>query len=234
MLTSTKVLIAEEHFLMAQGLQKLLESEFEDVKVVENGRDLFSTVASFKPGVILLDGGLTLASGTGAAQYFQKLAAVSKVIVLSANAEPGRVVEALRCGVSGYLLKRCTFSELTRAIQQVIDGKTYVTQLVSQRTIAAAADRVPATDAASLTPRQREVLQLVAEGCTAKEIANRLGLSVKTAVFHKMAIMDKLGMRTTAELTRYAIENNIALTRSRPHIESTAEALGVLAAAVAS
>ena len=234
MLSSTKVLIAEEHYLMAQGLQKLLESEFEDVKVVENGRDLFSTVASFKPGVILLDGGLTLSNGIGPAQYFHKLATVSKVIVLSASAEPGRVVEALRCGVSGYLLKRCTFSELARAIQQVIEGKTYVTQLVSQRAMAAAADRVPATEAASLTPRQREVLQLVAEGCTAKEIASRLGLSVKTAVFHKMAIMDKLGMRTTAELTRYAIENGIVLTRSRPHIESTGEALGVLAAAVAS
>ncbi len=235
MLTSTKVLIAEEHFLMAQGLRKLLESEFENVKIAENGRELFSTVASFKPGVILLDGGLTLLNGTRPAEYFHKLAAVSKVIILSANAEPGHVVEALRSGVSGYLLKRCAFSELTQAIQQVINGKTYVTHLVSPRAVAAAADRVPVRDAVSLTPRQREVLQLVAEGCTAKEIASRLNLSVKTAVFHKMAIMDKLALRTTAELTRYAIENNIvpAISRQSEVIGRTAEVAGVLTALAA-
>src|SRR6266446_4646055 len=106
MLTSTKVLIAEEHFLMAQGLRKLLESEFESVEIVENGRDLFSTVASFRPDVLLLDGGLTQLHGIEPARCFHTLAAVSKVIVVTAHAEPAHVVEAFRSGVSGYVLKR--------------------------------------------------------------------------------------------------------------------------------
>ena len=180
---------------------------------MENGRDLFSAVASFKPEVILLDNGLAQRNGIELAVYFQKLSAASKVIVLAGHAEPGYVAEALRAGVSGCVLKRCSFSELTQAIRQVVKGKCYVTHLISERAIAVAASDAPLKDA--LTSRQREVLQLVAEGCTAKEIANQLSLSVKTAVFHKMAIMDKLGLRTTAELTRYAIENNIVPAKWR-------------------
>jgi DNA-binding NarL/FixJ family response regulator len=236
MSSSTKVLIAEEHFLMAQGLRKLLESEFEHVEILENGRDLFSTTASFKPDVVLLDSGLAPLNGIELARFFLKLTVVSKVIVLAGHAEPAYIAEGLRAGINGCVLKCCTFSELTHAIRQVIKGKTYLTRLVSERAIAAAADLIPLKDAAPLTPRQREVLQLVAEGCTAKEIANQLGLSVKTAVFHKMAIMDKLGLRTTAELTRYAIENNIvrANWRQPAQVERNPEASGALAATAVS
>src|SRR6266851_10398201 len=228
--TCTKVLIADEHFLMAQGLRKLLESEFQYVEILENGRELFKAAASFKPDIILLDSALAPWNGIELAVYFQKLSAASKVIVLAGHAEPGYVAEALRAGVSGCVLKRCSFSELTQAIRQVVKGKCYVTRLISERAIAVAANDAPLKDA--LTSRQREVLQLVAEGCTAKEIANQLSLSVKTAVFHKMAIMDKLGLRTTAELTRYAIENNIVPAKSSQplHVERNAEAPGALAA----
>jgi len=229
MATSTRVLIAEEHFLVAQGLRKLLESEFENVDILENGRDLFSAAASFKPDVILLDSGLAQRNGIDPAVYFQKLSVVFKVILVVGHAEPAYVAEALRAGVSGCVLKRGTFSELTQAIRQVIKGKSYVTRLISEGAIAVAANPIALKDA--LTARQREVLQLVAEGCTAKEIANQLSLSVKTAVFHKMAIMDKLGLRTTAELTRYAIENNIVPTRWQPaQVELNAEASTALAA----
>ncbi|HEY6392394.1 MAG TPA: response regulator transcription factor, partial [Bryobacteraceae bacterium] len=230
--TSTKVLIAEEQLLIAQALQKLLESEFEKVEIVETGRDVFSTAASFKPDVILLDSEYARSNGNPLVRYFQKLAGFSKVIVVTGHADGAYVVEAFRAGVSGYVLKRCTFSELSEAIRQVVNGKTYVTRLISPRAIAAAADPIPPKDAISLTPRQREVLQMVAEGYTAKEIANQLNLSVKTAVFHKMAIMDKLGLRTTAELTRYAIENGIVRAQSRPetHIELHAEATTALVA----
>jgi len=236
MLTSTKVLIAEEHLLMAQGLRKLLEGEFEKVEIAESGRDLFSTASSFKPDVILLDSEFARSNGIQPVRHFHQLAAVSKVIVVTGHAEPASVVDALRVGVSGYVLKGCNFSELIEAIRQVLNGKTYVTRLISQRAIAVAADPIPLKDAATLTPRQREVLQMVAEGYTAKEIANQLNLSVKTAVFHKMAIMDKLALRTTAELTRYAIENNIVMplqSREPVNIELHAEAPGVLAAATA-
>ncbi len=234
--TSTKVLIAEEHFLMAQGLRKLLESEFEQVEILENGRDLFSVAASFKPDVILLDSSLAQWNGIELAVYLQKLAVVSKVIILAGHIEPAYVAEALRAGVRGCVLKRCAFSELTQAIRQVIKGRSYVTRLIPERAIAVAANPVPLKDAAQLTSRQREVLQLVAEGRTAKEIANQLGLSVKTAVFHKMAIMDKLGLRTTAELTRYAIENNIVAAKCRQpvHVELNVESSSALAATAVS
>ena len=234
MATSTKVLIAEEHFLMAQGLRKLLESEFEHVEIVEHGRDLFSAAARFKPDVILLDSGLAQRNGIDLAAYFQKLSVVSKVIIVAGHVEPAYIAEALRAGVSGCVLKRCAFSELTQAIRQVVNGKRYVTHLIPERAIAVAANDAPLKDA--LTSRQREVLQLVAEGCTAKEIAHQLSLSVKTAVFHKMAIMDKLGLRTTAELTRYAIENNIvpATWRRPSRVDQNIGASRAMSATVAS
>ena len=233
MSTPTKVLIAEQYFLMAQGLRKLLESEFENIRIMKEGGDLFSLVASLKPDVILLDGELTQLNGINPARNVQSLTAVSKVIILSGHAEPSRVAEALRAGASGYVLKRCSVAELSEAIHQVTAGRTYVTRMISQRAIAAAADQVPVKDAPPLTLRQREVLQLVAEGCTAKEIGIQLNLSVKTAVFHKTAIMDKLGLRTTAELTRYALENNIVPARwlQPARIEPNAKASKALSAA---
>jgi DNA-binding NarL/FixJ family response regulator len=107
---------------------------------------------------------------------------------------------------------RSAFSELLAAIREVLNGLNYVSPLVAQHVVAAATDPRPRPSPSGLTTRQHEVLQLVADGYTAKEIANALNLSVKTAVFHKMAIMDKLGLRTTAELTRYAIEHGISAT----------------------
>jgi DNA-binding NarL/FixJ family response regulator len=146
---NARVLIAEEHFLTAQCLRKLLESEFDNVEIVENSRDLFDTVASFRPGVILLDSGLAKLKGIQPATHFPKLAAVSKVIVITGRAEPSHIAAAFRAGVSGYVLKRCTCSELTEAIWQVIHGRTHITRLVSQPVVADA-----------LTPRQLERLQI--------------------------------------------------------------------------
>jgi DNA-binding NarL/FixJ family response regulator len=223
---NTKVLIAEEHLLMAQGLRKLLESEFEHVEILEYGRDLFSAAASFKPDVILLDSGLAQWSGIEPSMHFRKLAVFSKLIIVADHVAPTYVAEALRAGVSGCVLKRCTFSELIEAIRQVIKGKTFVTRLISERAMAGCANHVPLKDATRLTPRQREVLQLVAAGRTAKEIAHELNVSVKTAIFHKTAIMDKLGLRTTAQLTRYEIENNVVLAERQQsvHVERQAAA----------
>src|SRR5437588_5851089 len=120
---NTKVLIAEEHLLMAQGLRKLLESEFEHVEILENGRDLFSQAARFKPDVILLDSGLPQWSGIEPAVHFRKLAVVSKLIIVADHAAPAYVADALRAGVSGCVLKGCAFAELIQAIRQVIKGK---------------------------------------------------------------------------------------------------------------
>jgi DNA-binding NarL/FixJ family response regulator len=123
--------------------------------------------------------------------------------------EPECVAEALGSGASGYVLKWCAVSELVTAIRGVLDGHSYATQPLGERLASSVTNRTGRPSGKGLTLRQREVLQLVAQGRTAKEIANALGLSVKTAVFHKMAIMDKLGLRTTADLTRYALQHGI-------------------------
>ena len=208
----TRVVIAEDHTLMAEGLRRLLECEFESVQTVANGRQLLDIAAAWKPDVVLLDIGMPLLNGIEATRRLSKTSPSTKVVMVTAHNEPQYVVEAFRAGATGFVLKRCALSELVNAIRQVLDGHTYVTPLVADRAVEAARGSVRPGPA--LTSRQREVLQLVAEGCTAKEIANVLKLSVKTAVFHKMAIMDKLGLRTTAELTRYALEQGIATATS--------------------
>jgi DNA-binding NarL/FixJ family response regulator len=208
----TRVLIAEDHTLMAEGLRKLLECEFESVATVGNGRELLDVVAASKPDIVLIDIGMPLLNGIEAARRFNTISPSTKVVIVTAHNEPQYVVEAFRAGATGFVLKRCAVSELVTAIRQVLSGHTYVTPLVED--LAVEAVRGPVRPGPALTIRQREVLQLVAEGCTAKEIANVLKLSVKTAVFHKMAIMDKLGLRTTAELTRYALEHGIATATS--------------------
>jgi DNA-binding NarL/FixJ family response regulator len=189
-----------------------LECEFESVEMVGNGRQVLDTVAASKPDVVLLDIGMPLLNGIEAARRCSKISPSTKVVIVTAHNEPQYVVEAFRAGATAFVLKRCALSELVNAIRLVLSGHTYVTPLVADRAVEAARDAAAAGPA--LTTRQREVLQLVAEGCTAKEIANVLKLSVKTAVFHKMAIMDKLGLRTTAELTRYALEHGIATATS--------------------
>jgi DNA-binding NarL/FixJ family response regulator len=207
--TRARVVIAENHTMVAEGLRKLLEDKFELVGTVSNGRDLLKVVEDTLPDLVLLDISMPILNGIEATRHFRKASLRTKVVVVTAHNEPEYVVEAFRAGVSGYVLKRCAVSELVIAIRQVLDGHTYVTPLVAEHVVAAAANPKARRNPTSLTSRQREVLQLVAEGCTAKESANWLKLSVKTAVFHKMAIMDKLGLRTTAELTRYALEHGI-------------------------
>ncbi len=204
----TRVLIAEDHALMAEGLRRLLEREFESVETVGNGRELLEAIETLRPDVVLLDIGMPLMNGIEATRRFSKISPSTKVVVVTAHDEPQYVVEAFRAGATGYVLKRCALSELVTAVRRVISGHTYVTPLVAEQAVEMAKS-AQTRSGPSLTSRQREVLQLVAEGCTAKEIANVLKVSVKTAVFHKMAIMDKLGLRTTAELTRYALENGI-------------------------
>ena len=204
-----RVVIAEDHTLMAEGLRKLLECEFESVTIVANGRELLDEVAASNPDVALVDIVMPLPNGIEASRRLRKISPATKVVIVTAHADPQYVVEAFRAGASGYVLKRCAVSELVVAIRLVLAGQTYVTPVMTHRAVATAKE---SSSGSVLTSRQREVLQLVAEGCTAKEIANALKLSVKTAVFHKMALMDKLGLHSTAELTRYAIENGIAST----------------------
>jgi DNA-binding NarL/FixJ family response regulator len=176
-----------------------------------NGSDLFNAVETFKPNVVLLSVGARMVDGIQTTRQLRRVSG-AKIIMVTAHEESEYIAEALRAGVSGYILQRCGFSELLKAVRAVMNGELYVTPLVPRQI--AATESGPQLESRPLTFRQLEVLQLVAEGCTAKEIANSLNFSVKTAVFHKMAIREKLGLRTTAELTRYVLNRESGKTIS--------------------
>ena len=217
-------LIADET-LMAQCLQRLLESEFPGVEFVSDGPALLGAAATSKPDLVLLDIKTPGFDGFEVMRRLPQVSRATKVIVLTFHDEPEYVTEALRAGASGYMLKSCAVSELVTAIRAVLNGHSYLTPALGRGVDSIISSGKPRANNKSLTLRQREVLQLVAQGRTAKEIANALGLSVKTAVFHKMAIMDKLGLRTTADLTRYALDHGIL--SSKKNVESLSPARAI-------
>lgn len=199
-----RLLLADDHTLVLEGLCRLLDGEFEVVGAVENGRLLVEAAETLRPDVILLDISMPLLNGIDAARLLQASVPESKLLFVTMHADREYVREAFRAGASGYVLKRSAVSELASALREVLKGNRYITPLIPAEVLVDALD-TPQENEGKLTMRQREVLQLVAEGHSAKEIAEVLKISVKTAEFHKAGIMDRLGLRTTAELTRYAL-----------------------------
>ena len=198
-----RLLLADDHSLVIAGFRKLLEPEFEVVATVDDGRALVSRAVELEPDVVLLDISMPLLNGIEAARQIRKLRPNIKLIFVTMHSDPNYAAEALRVGACGYVLKSSAASELSAALRAALEGGTYVTPLI-------ATGGSPFSEQSSvLTPRQREVLQLVAEGKSAKEIASILNISLKTVEFHKAAIMNKLRLRSVAELTRYAIEHKI-------------------------
>jgi DNA-binding NarL/FixJ family response regulator len=196
---------------VAEGLRSLLEPEFELVGVVQDGRSLIAEAARIRPEVIVLDISMPLLNGIEAAQQIRKSDPRVKLIFLTMHPDVAFVRDAFRAGASGYLLRRAAVSELVTAIRETLNGRSYLTPLITHETLHFFLDKPPevVTAQGELTLRQREVLQLVAEGRSIKEIASILHISSKTAAFHKYRIMDQLGLRTTAELTQYAIKHGI-------------------------
>ena len=208
-----RVLMADDHSMILAGLRKLVEGECEVVGTVEDGRALVEAAQKLRPDLILLDISMPLLNGLEATRQLTKLVPESKVIILTMHASPTYATEAFQAGASGYLLKRSAASELSQAIQSVLQGRQYLTPLITKDVLdsvfkPSTGERgTPASTA--LTPRQREVLQLVAEGRGTKEIATILSVSVKTVEFHKFRIMQQLDIHTTADLTKYAITHGI-------------------------
>jgi DNA-binding NarL/FixJ family response regulator len=208
-----RVLMADDHSMILAGLRKLVEGECEVVGTVEDGRALVEAAQKLRPDLILLDISMPLLNGLEATRQLTKLVPESKVIILTMHASPTYATEAFQAGASGYLLKRSAASELNQAIQSVLQGRQYLTPLITKDVLdsvfkPSTGERgTPASTA--LTPRQREVLQLVAEGRGTKEIATILSVSVKTVEFHRSRIMQQLGIHTTADLTKYAITHGI-------------------------
>jgi DNA-binding NarL/FixJ family response regulator len=210
----TKVLIADDHQIVRQGLRILLEKE-PDLKVVaeaEDGRTTVRLARELKPELIIMDVAMPGLNGIEATRQIMSESPGSKVIALSMYADRRFVVNMLKAGALGYLLKDCAFEELTRAIRAVLSHKTYLSPgvtdiLVKDCKLGAPMNEVSAF--ALLTPREREVLQLMAEGKSTAKIADQLHVSVKTVESHRQQLMQKLNMRSVAELTKYAIREGL-------------------------
>jgi DNA-binding NarL/FixJ family response regulator len=202
-----RVLLADDHTIVAEGLESLLEDEFELVGTVTDGRALVEAASKLKPDVILADISMPVLNGLDAVRQIKKQRPGARVIFLTMHSEPPLVAEAFKAGASGYLLKQSAGEELIRAIREVLKGRTYVTPLIASDliTVLMASDRKAAREGKEITARQREVLQLIAEGRTMKEIARVLKISARTVEAHKYEMMQTLGVRTTAELIQYAI-----------------------------
>ena len=209
-MTRTRVLLADDHTIVAEGLASLLEPEYELVGRVQNGRDLLRAADELDPDVIVTDISMPLLNGIEALRQLKKMRPDVRVVFLTVHADVTYVTEALRAGARGYVLKQSAAEELRSAIRTVHEGGTYVTPLIALE-LGDLLDADQASDslAVVLTPREREVLQLLAEGRSVKEIAAVLDISPRTVEFHKYNVMEKLGLRTTAELTQYAIKHGI-------------------------
>ena len=210
-MSKPRVLLVDDHTLVLDGFRKLLEDRCEIVGVAEDGRTLLRMAQELQPDIVTLDISMPQLNGVDAARKLKKILPQTKVIFVTMHADPAYVNEAFKAGASGYLLKRSAGSELLQAIQSVMDGQCYVTPLVAKGLVQSVVTggRPAIQKEKSLTSRQREVLQLVAEGMTVKEIASALSLSPKTVEFHKSQIMTELDLHTTAELTKYALVHGL-------------------------
>jgi DNA-binding NarL/FixJ family response regulator len=203
----TTVLIADDHTVVAEGLGELLQDWFKLVGTVSDGRALLAAADRLRPDVIVTDVSMPLLNGLDAVRQIKISLPKTKVVVLTMHADPQLAVQAFRAGASAYLLKVSSGEELVKAINEALHGRVYLSSLISRDLIGVLleAKRDTAVGKPQLTPRQREVLQLIAEGRTMKEIASILNISPRTAESHKYEIMQALGVDTTAALVQYAL-----------------------------
>jgi DNA-binding NarL/FixJ family response regulator len=212
-MNNPRLLLADDHTLMLQGIRRILEQDFELVGSASDGRALITAAQELRPDVILLDISMPLLNGIDAARQIRQILPEARLIFLTMHKDRDYVVEAFRAGASGYILKWSAEEELTAAIRSVLAGKKYLTPLLPNSWLEAHSRRSPGAEAAccDLSSREREVLQLLAEGLSAKQIAATLTLSTKTVEFHKYRIMHKLGIHTIAQLAKYALEHGLTI-----------------------
>ena len=207
----SRVLLADDHRIVADGLRAVLEPEFDLVETVEDGRTLIDAARRLKPDVIVVDVSMPLLNGIEATRVLKKESPGVKVVFLTMHPDVTYATSAFEAGASGYVLKHSAASELLKAIREVLRGRTYMTPLISDETMAPLMEgpHRPRKFRIELTTRQREVLQLVAEGRSAKGISNILSISPRTVEFHKQRMMDDLNLHSNAELVHYAIRHGI-------------------------
>jgi DNA-binding NarL/FixJ family response regulator len=207
----TTVLLADDHKIVLEGLKGLLAEEFEVVGMVEDGRALLEQVQQLHPDVIVVDVAMPLLNGIDSVKKIKKFDVDSKVVFLTMHHDAMYAKEAFEAGALGFVLKHSAPSELTTAIEEALKGNTYISPAIAQEVMQLYKGDVDTKSgtSTSLTLRQREVMQLLAEGKSAKEIANILHISARTVEFHKYNMMEQLGIKTSAELVHFAIKHGI-------------------------
>ncbi|MFL6228111.1 MAG: response regulator [Pyrinomonadaceae bacterium] len=205
-----RVVLADDHTLMLEALKNMLEPEFEVVGIFADGLALVEGAPELCPNVVVLDVGMPNMNGLLAGQRLKQLMPSVKLIYLTMNHDPDVAAEAFRLGAAGYLVKNSAALELVRALRDVVRGGTYVTPLMTQDMVGSFIQNFKhMKEPHHLTLRQREVLQLLAEGRSMKEAAFILDVSPRTVAFHKYTMMEHLNVRTSAELIQYALRNSV-------------------------
>ncbi len=206
-----RVILADDHTLVVEAFEKLLAPSCDIIGKVADGRALLAAVREMRPDVVVVDISMPLMNGLTAARQIRKLDKDVKLVFVTMNEDADLAAEAFReAGASAYLLKRSAASELLTAIQQVMQNRSYVTPLVTHGMVGSLLHGgQEGKDRNELTPRQREVVQLLAEGRSMKEVAAILNIAPRTVAFHKYRLMEQVGVKTNAELIQYAIKHHI-------------------------
>jgi DNA-binding NarL/FixJ family response regulator len=199
--------MADDHLMLLEAFKALLEPDFQVVGMVTDGRALLEEFSRVHPDVVLLDVAMPLLNGLDAGRRLKAQRPAVKLIYLTMNPDPDLAGEALRLGASGYVLKSSAVEELKQAIQEALRGRSYITPLITRDVVGALIQ--PRTPGNELTTRQREVLQLLAEGKSMKEVATILDLTPRTVAFHKYRMMEQLRLKTSAELVKFAVRQGV-------------------------
>ena len=206
-----RVLIADDHNLVAELCKKLLEKDFEVVGMVSDGRAMLSAAEELKPDVIVLDIAMPILNGLDAGQKVREILPMVKLVYLTMNTDAEVAAEAFERGASGYLLKTCAASEMVVAVREALGGKSYMSRSLSRDAVDCLRwqHKKLVKEEERLTARQREVLQLLAEGRVMKEVADILNMKMRTVAYHKYRMMEVLGARSNADLVKYAVRNHV-------------------------
>jgi DNA-binding NarL/FixJ family response regulator len=210
-----RVLLADDHKIVLDGLRSLLEPEFELAGTVEDGRALIAAAQQLHPDVILADISMPLLNGIEAVRQIKKLDKEVKIVFLTMHPDVTYAIRAFEAGASGYVLKHSASSELLTAIREAVKGRTYVTPMIAGELLTAYNEGTyrQAEEGPQLTQRQREILQLLVEGNSAKEVANLLNISPRTVEFHKYSMMSKLKLKSLSALIQYAFKHGFVPDR---------------------
>ncbi len=210
-MTKPRLLIADDHKIFVEGLKRLLSEDFDIAGVAEDGRKLVAAAEKLRPDVIVADISMPMLNGIDAVRQIKKAHPEITVVFLTMHPDVAYAVSAFKAGGSGYVLKNSAPDELITAIREGLQGRTYVTPLIAGKLMQSyeSGSHLTPETSCSLSSRQREVLQLLAEGHSAKDIATILNIAVKTVEYHKYRMMENLGIKTTAELIRYAVKQGI-------------------------